>query len=125
MDKELPKYNKEFIENVMAQYMNTTSEQLVNIIKFNYDISELSTAVYSDFGWDTNIYSMYGVIPTQKQFDNLYYRLSDIIQKNDNAVDLLDKSIQPNNYTYNKLLGEGFEWVLTSYDLIHKPNKKI
>ena len=116
------KYSKEFIMGIMEQSMETTAQKLVNTIKFNFDISKLSAAVYADFGWDINIYKMYGVIPTQKQFDNLYYRLSDIIENNDNSADLLHKSIQMDNYTYKKLLGEDFEWVLTSYHLINKPN---
>ena len=113
------KYNKEFIMDIMEQ---TTAQKLVNTIKFNFDISKLSSDVYADFGWDNNVYIKFGVRPNQKQFDNLYYRLSDIIENNDNAADLLDKSIQPENYTYIELLGEHFEWVLTSYHLIHKPN---
>ena len=122
MSNNEPKYSKEFIMGIMKQSMDTTAQKLVNTIKFNYDISKLSTAVYSDFGWDINIYKMYGVIPTQNQFDNLYYRLSDIIENNDNAADLLHKSIQTDNYTYKKLLGEHFEWVLTTYHLFHKSN---
>jgi hypothetical protein len=112
------KYSKEFIMDIMER---TTAHKLVNTIKFNFDISELSIAVFADFGWDNNIYIKFGVRPNQKQFDNLYYRLSDIIKNNDNAADLLHESIQPENYTYKKLLGEGFEWVLTKYHLTHEP----
>ena len=47
-----PKYSKDFIMGIMKQSMNTTSQKLVNTIKFNNDISKLSAAVYSDFGFD-------------------------------------------------------------------------
>lgn len=99
----------------------TTAQKLVNTIKFNFDISKLSSDVYSDFGWDNSIYDKFRVRAKQEQFDELYYRLSDIVKNNDNAADLLDKSIQPENYTYKELLGKGFEWVLTSYHLNHEP----
>ena len=118
MSENESKYSKEIIMDIMER---TTAQKLVNTIKYDVNISELSIAVFADFGWDNNIYIKFGVRSNQKQFDNLYYRLSDIIKNNDNAADLLHESIQINNYTYNKLLGEGFEWVLTSYHLIHPP----
>lgn len=99
----------------------TTAQKLVNTIISNSDISKLSEDVYTDFGYDIKIYQKHGLTPTQDQYDELFFRISDIIKNNDNAADLLHKSIQPENYTYKKLLGEGFEWVLTGYHLIYPP----
>ena len=65
MSNNKSKYSKEFIMGIMKQSMDTTAQKLVNTIKFNYDISKLSAAVYSDFGWDINIYKRYGIIPTR------------------------------------------------------------
>jgi len=68
----------------------------------------------SDYGFNINIYMMLiQHIPSQIDFDKLKDRLKVVItQQTDEQLNqaYLDK-------TYRTLLGEGFEWVITTIDI--------
>jgi hypothetical protein len=96
----------------LASYGKIFNSSADELAYFFVNSTNLSEKVSSEFGLNKNLYQ--NDINIQEKLDELCDNLILIFITEDNPIKLLNDSININNYTYTTLLGEKFDWVITT-----------